>query len=107
MAYFVFCGGLGQAIVTSAVFPTKTWTRVTVTHTAAKQAIIHWNGVAQTIVYAGGGASLSANKKSAMVWLPKEVTRKNNYVGKGPYANHKLFKGKMKDLLAQASGTRR
>ena len=43
-----------------------------------------------------GGASLPADKKSATVHLPNEVTRKYNYIGKSNWASHKLFKGQMR-----------
>ena len=97
MAYRVYRGSSLQQFRTNAVFPTKTWTRVTVTHTAAKTVIIYWNGVPQMIEH-WGGAKLSPDQKSATVHLPNEVTRKTNYVGKSNWGNHTLFKGKMKNL---------
>jgi len=41
MKYYVVRGGRSQYIITSAVFPTKNWNRVTVTHTATKRAAIY------------------------------------------------------------------
>ena len=95
MGYRVYLGSTQQSIMSSAVFPTKTWTRVTVMHTAARLATILLDGVAQRVT-ATGGASLSADKLSGTVLLPTGVRRKNNYIGKSNWKNDKLFKGKMK-----------
>jgi len=96
MHYGVNRGSSLQNIRTAAVFPTKAWTRVTITHNAAKTVTIYWNGVAQTLDLAQRGASLSGDKKSATVHLPKEVTRTTNLLGTKGYGGG--FVGEIKDF---------
>jgi len=87
-------------ILTSAVFPTTQWTRVSVLQDTAGLAAIYRNGVAQTVTTFGG--TLAGDSKGATLIKPKALSRphvtigmSNNITNPGLF---RYFKGKMKNL---------
>ena len=85
--YRIYRGDQWQGLSTGGSLPCAHWTHVAVTHTAAGQVTIYWDGRAQA---------------AGAVWPPAAVPRSRLYLGKSNWRADPMFHGEMRDLFQHA-----
>jgi hypothetical protein len=85
LSFTVYRGGSAMGVTAPNVIQLNTWQHFSVTVTPSGTATIYVNGVAVAT-------------STSPSFLPNNVTRVNNYIGKSNWAADALFKGQMRDL---------
>ncbi|MFN6050718.1 MAG: LamG domain-containing protein, partial [Planctomycetia bacterium] len=85
LTFTIYRGGSAMGVTAPNVIQLNTWQHFSVTVTPSGVATIYVNGVAVVTASNPG-------------FIPNNVTRVNNYIGKSNWAADALFQGQMRDL---------